>query len=386
MISLQTMASRVTNRQAAAAIIVLVVGVSVHKYSLGTFNNYRIFARSFDVLVSHQDLYAPHPDLHDDVFKYSPTFPLFMAPFAWQPDATGLVCWNLLNALLLVAAIRRLWPEGPQSTIAIAVIALELVVSLQSSQSNGIVAALMILAFTALERGRSSQAGFFIVAGFFLKIYGVAVAALALLYRERWRIAVHSAMWFVLFAAAPLVLLSVDELIDQYTTWLGVGQTFKVPTNASLMRLVDRYLYPGADPRVVQAIGGVIYALPFARIGAWHDPLFRLKLLCSLLIAVVIFNNSAEPPTYVIAVAGGAIWYAATPTRRTADHVFALTLLLVVSLISTDVYPREFRGLYAGPYTVKALGCLVIWLRINFELLTTGSGTGTRQESGSASR
>ena len=42
--------------------------------------------------------------------------------------------------------------------------------------------------------------------------------------------------------------------------------------------------------------------------------------------------------------------------------------MLGVSLISTDLYPRAFRSLI-GPYTAKAMGCLLLWLRMNVELL-----------------
>ena len=46
-----------------------------------------------------------------------------------------------------------------------------------------------------------------------------------------------------------------------------------------------------------------------------------------------------------------------------------LALLMAILLVSTDVYPRAMRSV-AGPWTVKTGGCLVVWLRINWELLT----------------
>jgi len=91
----------------------------------------------------------------------------------------------------------------------------------------------------------------------------------------------------------------------------------------------------------------------------------------------VIFNNSAEPPTYVIASAGAAIWYASEPTRSRLDRRLTLSLLVATMLISTDVYPRALRNAVAGPWTVKALGYLLVWLRINWELL---AGSYARQE------
>ena len=42
---------------------------------LHRYNNYVIFERSWDHLVSGQDLYALHPQEHWDLFKYTPPSP-----------------------------------------------------------------------------------------------------------------------------------------------------------------------------------------------------------------------------------------------------------------------------------------------------------------------
>ena len=361
------MSGRITNGQAALLLTALVVAISLHKFWLDAYNNYRIFAGSFDVLAAHQNLYAPHPERYADLFKYSPTFALAMAPFAWQPEVTGLVCWNLLNALALFAALRALWPQGWQARLALAIVVLELVISMQSSQSNALVAALMVAAFAALERRRPWTAGAFIAGGLFLKVYGAAVGCLAILYRWRGRAIGATAVWLVFFALAPLVVLTVPELEQQYRAWLGVRGTFVTERNASIMRIVAAFGSPYLGPVVVQALGAAVFVLPFARVKEWSSPRFRLDLLCSLLIAIVIFNISAEPPTYVVAVTGGAIWYAARPRKGVIDRV-VLGVLLLTSFVSTDAYGQ--RGMLVGPYTLKALGCFIVWVRINAALLT----------------
>jgi hypothetical protein len=179
--------------------------------------------------------------------------------------------------------------------------------------------------------------------------------------------------WGVLLALLPLLVLSFAELTQAYRDWLGVRGTFTVMRNMSIMRVAVQYISPSISPAVIQAAGLVIFLLPFARLAAWPDPRFRVRILCSLLIALVIFNNSAEPPTYVIALAGAAIWYASEPSRSSRDRAMMLTLLLAITLISTDLYPRALRSALAGPWTFKAVGCLVVWLRINWELLTLGN-------------
>jgi hypothetical protein len=158
-------------------------------------------------------------------------------------------------------------------------------------------------------------------------------------------------------------------LIQQYAGWFGIRESFDVSRKASIMRVIERCCTTHLSHLAVQAAGAVVCLLPLARRSAWSHPQFRLRLLCSLLIAAVIFNDSAEPPTYIIAVTGAAIWYAAKPTRSTTDHLLIGTVLVLTSLASTDAYPRYLRARIAGPYTLKPLGCLAVWLKMNIELL-----------------
>src|SRR6188768_1458880 len=72
------------------------------------YNNFKIFKESYFHLTENKDLYALYPKVYFDPFKYSPTFALFMAPFAWINDVAGLYLWNLLNALILFFALWKL--------------------------------------------------------------------------------------------------------------------------------------------------------------------------------------------------------------------------------------------------------------------------------------
>src|SRR5262245_7422296 len=317
--------------------------VTVQQYARHGYNNYSIFASSLKVLLAHQSLYVPHPEFHSDLYKYSPTFALFMAPFTWQPVFTGLLCWNLLNGFALFAAIRALWPDERRVVATMALVAIELVTSMQNTQSNALVAALIVLAFAQMERAQSWGAGLSIAAGFFLKGYGVAAGLLAVLYPKRFRIIGATLVCGVALAALPLIVVSPDELWRQYGEWSNVRDTFDPERKASVMRVWARYVDAGGSALFVQLAGGLMLLLPFARVRFWQDRPFRLRLLASLLVALVIFNDSAEPPTYIIAMTGCAIWFLSEPTRSRTDRIVTLAIMLGVSLISTDLYPRAFR-------------------------------------------
>jgi hypothetical protein len=45
------------------------------------YNNYIIFKQSFTHLYNHQDLYGAYSSEYWDLYKYTPTFAVLMAPF-----------------------------------------------------------------------------------------------------------------------------------------------------------------------------------------------------------------------------------------------------------------------------------------------------------------
>jgi len=127
------------------------------------YNNYVIFRQSFFHLVNGENLYIPYPAEHWDLYKYSPAFALVMGLLAYLPDIIGLSLWNLLNVLVLFAAIRML-PFGVKTQCLLMLfIALELLTSLQNAQSNGLLCGLMIAAYGCLERKKALWAALWIV-------------------------------------------------------------------------------------------------------------------------------------------------------------------------------------------------------------------------------
>src|SRR5678816_1138716 len=53
-------------------------------------NNFRIFRAASRHLLAGADLYAAYPAEHFDFYKYSPTFALLFAPFAYVPFVPAL--------------------------------------------------------------------------------------------------------------------------------------------------------------------------------------------------------------------------------------------------------------------------------------------------------
>ena len=172
-------------------------GLDIYKH----YNNFVIFRFSFIHLINYQDLYILHPQDQYDLFKYSPTFALLMFPFAYLPEGIGLVLWNLFNALMLFIAIRKV-PVLSQkvSVFVLWFILQETLTGLQSAQTNPLIAALLILAYTSFENKKVIWASLFIVLTVYIKIFGVVAFLMFFLYPDKLKFILYTILWTVLLA------------------------------------------------------------------------------------------------------------------------------------------------------------------------------------------
>jgi len=344
--------------------------VAIQKGVLTQSNNFAVFRWAAINLLAGTDLYAAHPGQHVDFYKYSPTFALLFLPFAQLPFALALLAWNLLNALLLYYALVRLLPGRP-GVIALALVYLELLLSLQYTQSNALVAASMILAFLAFERGRQLGAALWIALGTFIKLFPLAGVTLALFHPRRWRFAVLLAGLAVVLAALPLVVVSPDALAAQYRSWRAIEAADTLNRGYSLMQYL--YMWVGADwPNwPVQLAGTVLLLLPLA-LGRrrWGEYRFRLRFFCSILVYVVLFNHQSETATFVIAFTGIAIWYVSSERNPWRTAVVA-AMLLVMLLHDVEIVPLWVKDQVFVPHRLKGIPCVAAWFAMQAELFAT---------------
>jgi len=344
--------------------------VAIQKGVLTQSNNFAVFRWAAINLLAGTDLYAAHPGQHVDFYKYSPTFALLFLPFARPPFALALLAWNLLNALLLYYTLVRLLPGRP-GVIALALVYLELLLSMQYTQSNALVAASMILAFLAFERGRQLGAAVWIALGTFIKLFPLAGVALALFHPRRWRFAVLLAGLAVALAALPLVVVSPDALTAQYRSWRAIEAADTLNRGYSLMQYL--YMWVGADwPNwPVQLAGTVLLLLPLA-LGRrrWGEYRFRLRFFCSILVYVVLFNHQSETATFVIAFTGIAIWYVSSERNPWRTAVVA-AMLLVMLLHDVEIVPLWVKDQIFVPHRLKGIPCVAAWFAMQAELFAT---------------
>ena len=116
--------------------------------------------------------------------------------------------------------------------------------------------------------------------------------------------------------------------------------------------------------------GVILFCLPYLRIKQYKSQDFRLMYLASTLIFTVIFSNSSESPTYILAFTGVAIWFVLQekPIQPLVIALFVFAILLT-TLAPSDFYPRYIREHYIMRYSLKALPCMLIWLFITYQMI-----------------
>lgn len=335
------------------------------------YNNYTIFEKSFEHLLDDQDLYILYPEEHWDLYKYTPTFSLLFGVFAVCPDWLGLNLWNLLNALVLLFAIYYL-PRlsALQKGYVSLIVLLELMTSLQNAQSNGLMAGLLVLTFAFLERKQYFWAPLFVVFSVFIKLFGIVGFAVFLFYPQKWKLALYTLFWTAVLFLLPLLVVDFQQymfLFESYGRMLSTDHS--ISYGFSVMGWLVSWFSFEPNKYLVVLIGVILFLLPLVRWSNYKHFFFRYLTLASVLIWVVIFNHKAESPTFVIAMTGVALWFIASEKSPLNIALFIAAFVLT-SLSPTDLFPRYLRNEIVVPYNLKAVPCILIWLKLIYDMIT----------------
>ena len=317
--SASSLARRNTELFVAALWVVAVIAATVQQGVVHQNNNYLIFRAASIHLLRGQDLYAAYPAQHFDFYKYSPSFALLFLPFAVLPLALSMLLWNALNAGVLWVAMGTVLPRRG-ALIARAIVFLDMLGSLQNVQSNALVTGLIILTFVGYERRHTVLGSFAADVGAAIKLFPLAGVSFAIFHPRKVRVAVAVAVGMAALLLLPLLVTSPASLVAQYASWRAIESKDALDRGFTIMQMVQ--LLARQDwPNWPQQLAGVVLLVApvLVRHDRWPEWPFRLTYLCSVLVFCVIFNHQSESPTFVIAVAGAAIWFAALERPSRAE-------------------------------------------------------------------
>lgn len=334
------------------------------------YNNYTIFERSFHHLKNQEDLYVLYPEEQWDLYKYSPTFSVFFGFFAMFPDVVGLILWNLLNCFLVVLAVYYLpkIPEKHKSLLLIFCV-FEMLTTLQNSQSNGLMAGLLILAFGLLERKHIFWATLCIVFSVYIKLFGIVGFALFLLYPQKLKFILYTSFWAIVLFTLPVLFVDVEQYTFLFKSWGNMlANDHSASYGMSVMGWLNTWFGWAGNKMFIVGIGAILFLVPFLRVKQYANFQFRLLILISILIWTVIFNHKAESPTFIIAFVGVAIWFFSSERSKTNIILFALAFILT-TLSPTDLFPRFLRDEFVEPYQLKVFPCILIWFKVLYDMM-----------------
>ena len=350
-----------------------IIGATVQQGGIHNHNNFLIFRAASRHLIAGSDLYTLYPAEHADLYKYSPTFALLFAPFAFLPLLPAIFLWNALNAGALFIALGMVLPRRA-ANVARAIVFLDMLGSLQNAQSNALVAALIIFTFAAYERHHTALGSLAAVGGAFIKLFPLAGVSFAIFHPRKVRVALAVVGSSVLLFALPLLVTSPTILRAQYVSWRALGAAdASIKRGYSVMQMVENVLHQGWPNWPIQLLGVAILLAPvlFQR-NRWHEWERRRLYLCSVLVFCVIFNHLAESPTFVVALAGAAIWFAALARPSRWEWTLFVLIVVLTILSSSDIMPDAIQRDFFDRYRFKAVPLIVLWIELQRRLWSAG--------------
>lgn len=348
----------------------------IMKYPHHSYNNFLIFRGVFWHAVHQLSLYIPYPLEYNDVNLYGPFFSILIAPFAITPLWLGLLTWSLASAGFLYYATYTFPASKKKQLFIYWFCAHELLTALYMSQFNIAIAACIILSFNCIEKEKEGWAAFWIVLGTFVKIYAIVGLAFFFFSKHKWKLIGYGLLWSAVMFVAPMIITSPHYIINQYQEWFNslthkndLNQ-FSLMQNISFLGMARKISGSSTYSDLYLIIPGLIlFFIPYLRIDQYKYAAFRKMLLASVLLFTVLFSTGSESSTYIIAFMGVAIWYVAAPWKRSKADIWLLVFAFIITSLSpSDLFPKYIRVHLIRPYALKALPCMIIWLKLLYEM------------------
>ncbi|WP_312823620.1 glycosyltransferase family 87 protein [Epilithonimonas sp.] len=359
-------------------IVSAVTAYSKYKRGTGGYNNYLIFKGVFYNTLQEKNIFLQYPDLFFDSNHYGVFFSLLIAPFAMLPDGFGAVLWNVAITLVFLYAIYKL-PFSDRKKSFFAWLCLqEFITAATYFQFNIILTGLLMLSAIYIYERKEAQSAFSILIGTFVKVYGIVGLSAFFFIKNKFKFILSFIIIAILFFVLPMLISSpkfgVQSYIDWYVSLSGKNlenQALGTRQDYSLMGVVRRILQnPNISNLVFLIPGAIVFMLPYLRIKQYKYLPFQLMILASTLLFVVLFSSGSESPTYIIAVAGVMLWFLMQKKLTKIDIGLLIFVMIFTCFAFSDLFPKSIKEGIFIKYSTKAIPCIMIWLRVMYELLT----------------
>ena len=371
----------VANNKIAASIwfglvtIALLAALNNH-----AINNFIIFRQSYFHLMHETNLYAEYVSQYWDHYYYSPSFAVLIAPFSFLPTQLGAFAWGILDAGLLFYAIRQLPINAQKQNFILILSANEMMNAASNLQSNGIMAATLILSFVFILKQKELNSTVMIMLGFFIKLYSIAGLAFFFFSKHKKTFIVSVCLCFIAFFLIPMLATSPSFLIQSYKDWaeaLALKSNFDMTkdmyhnmVDVTIQGMVKRvFNLPNLNKWLFIIPGLLIFGAQYLQYKYFTNPIYRLYILCSVLLFIIVFNTGTESPTYIIGVPAICLWYVLQEKTKWINIIFMVSIFFS-SFSYSDLFTPYLRNYVMVPYALKVVGCFIVWVVIAVQIFT----------------
>jgi len=341
------------------------------------YNNYKIFRQVFYHLIEKLPIYSAYPNEYHDVNHYGPLFGILVAPFSVFPDIVGVTLWNLFNALFLYYAIVKSIKSPERIKLVLFLCTIEMANAMWSCQFNSSVAAMILLSYHFTKKEEEFKAAFFIMLGFYIKIYGIVGLAFFLLSKNRLRFTKGVIFWGSVLFILPMIITNPQYIIQSYLDWfhslegkniqnIGLHSDQDISVPGFIRRIFN---LESSSPLPIVLAGAIATAIPFVlRVNRQKDE-HQLQLCGLLLMFPVLFSSGSEHPTFIIAMTGASIWLSRDNHINKREWALIIPFLLLFSgLGPTDLFGKKIRYVMSS-YSLKVVPFFILWLTMFYALV-----------------
>ena len=309
-------------------------------------------------------------EAHSIWFLYTPVFTTIYAPIFLLPEWLGPFVWNGFNYCMLCLAIKTL-PQ-PLAPYRMKIFLFLLLLILQSTfcfQYNMVVCYIFLFAFTLLENGKPFWATLLIMISATTKYYGAIELGLLLCYPKFWRNIGYALFWGVVLLLLPTINTAFDNVFVLYKDMWGTYEShrgaadypgfFYAPGLKSLLLPNLRFV----QLSVLVVIGAMFFWFK----KRWSDFRFRVEALAVMMGYIILFSDSPETHTYIIALSGYMMAFWLQPQRSKFDWILFWLLFInfcilpVDALCPTPVYRFFHNNFWLDVYCMTIAWIRVIW-------------------------
>lgn len=310
-------------------------------------------------------------DAHGRYFLYTPVFSVLYLPIALLPKWLGPFVWNLGNYTLFALSVFIL----PKRYDAYKVkIFLSLLLILEQSvfpfQFNIVIAYCFLFSFTLLERGHGFWAVLLIMISTTTKVYGIVELLLLFCYPKTFRRLLYAFFLGGLLLLLPVLKTGFEGLLPCYENcWNMLSQHQSDAYYVSLLYawplryVLDYY-------RIVQLVTiGLVVVIFFCRYKKWPDFRFRTVTLGVLMGWIILWGDSSETHTYLIALAGYMLWYYLQEQHSLFDKVLFWTMIVFFGIVPADVFvPSSIHDFLNGTLFIDVYLYMLAWGKMVWSL------------------